>query len=216
MDLHTARSSSRRCGVPHASGDGPSGPSCCCTCRRCSPREWGWTDEAVKFWERVIVFPTRVGMDRRTGSFPPASRRVPHASGDGPNLEPVVLELQRCSPREWGWTVRIAILTTTNGVFPTRVGMDRRRSGARCYSSRVPHASGDGPASALPIVPPWVCSPREWGWTVRRDRRALRTDVFPTRVGSGERGLKRVEQSPEHQSHGRSPRGERGSKLRLG
>ncbi len=74
---------SRWC-IPHARGDGP------CTLRRpnmlseYSPRTWGWTVSSADADESGIVFPTHVGMDRRSRDSPHSRCGIPHARGDGP------------------------------------------------------------------------------------------------------------------------------------
>jgi len=135
------------------------------------------------FPTRVGVFPTRVGMDRLRILELGMLARVPHASGDGPQVPPDGIADPQCSPREWGWTAIPGSPATRSGVFPTRVGMDRL---ARRYPNGahgVPHASGDGPTSAAVASITGTCSPREWGWTDDRQRLARRDWVFPTRVG---------------------------------
>ena len=68
-------------------------------------------------------------------------------------------------------------------VFPTRVGMVRRRVRNDPRHSRFPHARGDGPAILAHVEDMDLFSPRAWGWSGKL--RALRGYllVFPTRVG---------------------------------
>ena len=68
---------------------------------------------------------------------------VPHASGDEP--------------------AQFDAIDKGIVLFPTRVGMNRRRRRPRFDAWAVPHASGDEPD---PIADPdktGYCSPREWG-----------------------------------------------------
>ena len=183
MDLPGRRPSPERLGVPHASGDGPTARPPSSRRRRCSPREWGWTDARHSDAPGDDVFPTRVGMDRSRPSTRARTASVPHASGDGPRLRPAICAASTCSPREWGWTDLSEHLTGARHVFPTRVGMDRRRRAAMRPSACVPHASGDGPTIALTRRMTHPCSPREWGWTVWVDPAEVTPTVFPTRVG---------------------------------
>src|SRR5438445_634603 len=52
--------------VPHARGDGPPIETTGGVGYGCSPRAWGWTGEAMETTVNEHVFPTRVGMDRRS------------------------------------------------------------------------------------------------------------------------------------------------------
>ena len=67
------------------------------------------------------------------------------------------------SPRAWGWTEVKLRRVEANPVFPTRVGVDRRKLREWPTLRRFPHARGGGPC-----VP---CA------------RAGGAGVFPTRVG---------------------------------
>ena len=169
--------------VPHASGDGPHGRRLCRLITGCSPREWGWTESPDQLGSSSPVFPTRVGMDRTVGQRRGADSRVPHASGDGPAENMGEVYASVCSPREWGWTAHHLGGVLGRVVFPTRVGMDRHRLPQHAGSSRVPHASGDGPPYALGLPQTAACSPREWGWTGVARRVCALHPVFPTRVG---------------------------------
>ena len=154
--------------VPHASGDGPIAPRCSRWWKRCSPREWGWTVTAPTPGDHAAMFPTRVGMDRIACHEITASMCVPHASGDGPVTRPGAVDTLWCSPREWGWTARRVRGRRGEEMFPTRVGMDRGLPTAAIRPADVPHASGDGPLGDRTITPATACSPRKWGWTVKR------------------------------------------------
>ncbi len=69
------------------------------------------------------VFPTCVGMARANW---PQRRRgtcIPHLRGDGPNGGGCVAAWNAYSPPAWGWPGNVVHDQTTNGVFPTCVGM---------------------------------------------------------------------------------------------
>ena len=57
---------------------------------------------------------------------------------------------------EWAYMVNAA-------VFPTHVGMNRRRCRYQAAPARVPHARGDEPLSTGQIRKWYMCSPRTWG-----------------------------------------------------
>src|SRR3990172_2178008 len=72
--------------VPHARGDGPASAGSLLVSLQCSPRAGGWTVVVAADRRLVEVFPTRVGMDRSSGTRRGAWCCVPHARGDGPSL----------------------------------------------------------------------------------------------------------------------------------
>ena len=185
MDRRMAMPATSPTRVPHARGDGPFTDYSETAEQTCSPRTWGWTDQATRHHLRLRVFPTHVGMDRWT--LQPATTRpgVPHARGDGPAVLGGGEVNQTCSPRTWGWTVLSNSYGLDPSVFPTHVGMDRPFSGRAMFTSCVPthvgmdrksapyrrwfpcvpHARGDGPFSGFPQGIWRTCSPRTWGWT---------------------------------------------------
>ncbi len=110
-------------------------------------------------------------------------RRVPRASGDGPETRPVEASAVWCSPRERGWSGRRARRALIHPVFPARAGMVRRRRRRRRRTRGVPRASGDGPSCRSSWSPCRLCSPRERGWSAHRMRRAGARCVFPARAG---------------------------------
>ena len=57
---------------------------------------------SFRLWQRVWVFPTRVGMNRIGGHLGYLRKGVPHARGDEPSTAPNSLPMEQCSPRAWG------------------------------------------------------------------------------------------------------------------
>ena len=168
---------------PHVCGDVPPVYMASPTPAKFSPRMWGCSVSRRVRLRHEDVFPTYVGMfraGRRAGAW---GRGFPHVCGDVPG---VVLGLPASSvfsPRMWGCS-----LAGTGGgrgsmVFPTYVGMFRRRGrtpeSPRCF----PHVCGDVPSArpAAPPVPPF--SPRMWGCSEHDRFSRHRLDVFPTYVG---------------------------------
>ncbi len=49
------------------------------------------------------------------------------------------------------------------GVFPTGVGMNRRRLAEYAFERGVPHGRGDEPTVTQDVVLSARCSPRAWG-----------------------------------------------------
>ena len=70
-------------------------------------------------------------------------KRIPHASGDEP-------EIQTNKDR-------------AAGVYPTRVGMNRAENDSGMIIYGIPHASGDEPYRPSLILHPGEYTPREWG-----------------------------------------------------
>ena len=111
----------------------------------------------------IIVFPTHVGVDRAHSARITSHRRFPHTRGGGPSIGHLSEMPTRFSPHTWGWTAYVYNQTTTTGVFPTHVGVDRKIL-----------------ADMLETAP---FSPHTWGWTACAAMAAHYTIVFPTHVG---------------------------------
>ena len=73
----------------------------------------------------MIIFPTRVGMDRNIITVFWERKYFPHACGDGPRRQGLLGGKLLFSPRVWGWTGIMGAIAPVLGIFPTRVGMDR-------------------------------------------------------------------------------------------
>ena len=71
-------------GFPHARGDGPTTSQTRSASSWFSPRPWGWSAPAESPASAGIVFPTPVGMVRRSSSRRRSRACFPHARGDGP------------------------------------------------------------------------------------------------------------------------------------
>ena len=185
-----------RSGVPHARGDGPNQTAIITRGHRCSPRTWGWTVVPLLCPGNCRVFPTHVGMDRLAPPSVGLRPCVPHARGDGPTGDIVMLKLKMCSPRTWGWTEAGLIAGGIAVVFPTHVGMDRERTGLATARESVPHARGDGPDLGITVSEAATCSPRTWGWTDRPRLAGRVRCVFPTHVGMDRRIPRAARTSP--------------------
>ncbi len=81
-------------------------------------------------------------------------------------------------------------------VFPTHVGVDRRRSGRPPRCPSFPHARGGGPSRFGPPRPQVVFSPRTWGWTAGEGLHRPAPRVFPTHVGVDRRPRRKRTTSP--------------------
>ncbi len=154
--------------IPHTRGDGPFLYIALKVLFLYSPHAWGWTETHEEKPMYRVVFPTRVGMDRRAVTSTKLPVRIPHTRGDGPNTSEIISYAVTYSPHAWGWTVPHAPRRRQSSVFPTRVGMDRREKGQEKKINRIPHTRGDGPVLSDFNGCGYTYSPHAWGWTVNR------------------------------------------------
>ncbi len=169
--------------VPHGRGDGPRSLAMRSAFLKCSPRAWGWSDGSAQACHEPQVFPTGVGMVRRTSAPGASLGGVPHGRGDGPAAPTVRCGSWTCSPRAWGWSAEVVHQLELLAVFPTGVGMVRPASRRPAAPPRVPHGRGDGPLYHDNYDGSTTCSPRAWGWSVRNPQTGRQQRVFPTGVG---------------------------------
>ena len=134
-----------------------------------------------------MVFPTPVGMDRRSGPRTMQKPGFPHARGDGPSPLYILNSEAQFSPRPWGWTDGRPLYHVALKVFPTPVGMDRLTGSSTLSSGSFPHARGDGPPEREHTPPALAFSPRPWGWTAVGGTQMASFNVFPTPVGMDRR-----------------------------
>ena len=129
--------------------------------------------------------------------------RFPHTCGGVPEVEQVTVARGWFSPHMWGCTSFTRPSGSPVIVFPTHVGVYRKKAGVVCTDSRFPHTCGGVPclpgARTRRIrfphtcggVPLWVIdgdkepkfSPHMWGCTVTLKPSPRHGGVFPTHVG---------------------------------
>ncbi len=107
----------------------------------------------------------------------------PHTRGDGPRAEFMEQIYPAFSPHAWGWSAESFNQGDLRVIFPTRVGMVRRRARTRGRTDDFPHTRGDGPIKRAAVHPGLLFSPHAWGWSVIMPFSRHRKDIFPTRVG---------------------------------
>ena len=107
----------------------------------------------------------------------------PHARGDGPQQYRPFFIPHTFSPRPWGWSVEWQCQGMGNKVFPTPVGMVRKRSMGLFSWCCFPHARGDGPCCHCLTFTVFMFSPRPWGWSEDKVVVFAHHRVFPTPVG---------------------------------
>ena len=151
---------------PHMRGDGPDAAAAAAMLTEFSPHAWGWSDKEEIHMSKTEVFPTCVGMVRRSSWASWASRRFPHMRGDGPAKPYRDLAREKFSPHSWGWSEAIAGDVLGRFVFPTCVGMVRVRVMRRAMCKSFPHMRGDGPESLSVARTRAMFSPHAWGWSV--------------------------------------------------
>ena len=91
------------------------------------------------------------------------------------------------SPRPWGWPVVFETAVRFGRVFPTPVGMARRRRRINFGRFGFPHARGDGPIMDQQAAMNARFSPRPWGWPAAAGFLRESCAVFPTPVGMARR-----------------------------
>ena len=147
------------------------------------PRSWGWS------W-RVTIRIDPAGLSHACGNGPWRDKagnmqeEFPHARGDGPYKAQTQTGFSMFSPRSWGWSVfRRQEKGRQGQVFPTLVGMVRRREPGGARQHRFSHARGDDPFGTGGGNVPLVFSPRSWGWSETTIGPLSARLVFPTTVG---------------------------------
>ncbi len=148
-----------------------------------SPHAWGWTFAVERRKIKREVFPTRVGVDRRSLRHCVCTIRFPHTRGGGPMMPVGEETALPFSPHAWGWTATSSRCVRKRLVFPTRVGVDQCTEAQQRLNGRFPHTRGGGPPDIAAQYEQMAFSPHAWGWTDMLDGFPASADVFPTRVG---------------------------------
>ena len=130
---------------PHTRGGGPHNALPFVRRGWFSPHAWGWTEMNGSTHCSLMVFPTRVGVDRSSLLFSTGYCRFPHTRGGGPCGCGRFGHGPGFSPHAWGWTVGGCIDEEAVLVFPTRVGVDRTFRTNSGPNGSFPHTRGGGP-----------------------------------------------------------------------
>ena len=131
---------------PHSRGDGPHLLFSLSFQFQFSPLAWGWSGKCLNTLERLKVFPTRVGMVRRSSPSAILWACFPHSRGDGPRCMNLKTILEMFSPLAWGWS--------------------RSESDGEAKTMCFPHSRGDGPLDVVTHKKVKRFSPLAWGWSV--------------------------------------------------
>ncbi len=151
-------------GIPHLRGDGPKTKMTAEPPTQYSPPAWGWPVGSIQRESRIVVFPTCVGMARCNHCSQTRRLSIPHLRGDGPAVRSIRRQTFRYSPPAWGWPAKAFRLAGPSKVFPTCVGMARKKTTPSRFARSIPHLRGDGPSiSPVPTFAP-TYSPPAWGW----------------------------------------------------
>ena len=138
----------RAWGFPHVCGDVPPELAPGAAEPPFSPRMWGCS--GVKHGETApgAVFPTYVGMFRRSPTSTSGARSFPHVCGDVPSEYGRYYDTAQFSPRMWGCSLRQRGCGGAIRVFPTYVGMFLSTLSGYRSPVRFPHVCGDVPLVA--------------------------------------------------------------------
>ncbi len=172
-------------GSPRASGGGPPVSLPVGRIRRFSPRERGWSDALSLGCSTALVLPARAGVVRSGTARRTGGGCSPRASGGGPTARTTVTVSTAFSPRERGWSGRLAHGHTERVVLPARAGVVRRPHSLSRRTVGSPRASGGGPPSSAAGAENLVFSPREREWSGVGARRSQAYQVLPARAGVG-------------------------------
>ena len=129
------------------------------------------------------MFPTHVGIARRTARAVLFGCHVPYACGDCAVHIVAGLRPGLCSLRMWGLR---EVATGNEGrhwMFPTHVGIARHSTLAYEVATDVPYACGDCAKRGCGFVSARICSLRMWGLRASGAYGAMGGEMFPTHVG---------------------------------
>ena len=129
------------------------------------------------------MFPTHVGIARRKAANLRQRAHVPYACGDCAACADGNATRAQCSLRMWGLRDAAPQAPPTYPMFPTHVGIARRRPARRRPLRNVPYACGDCAASSGGGGTGAGCSLRMWGLRAVPLRQAPGAYMFPTHVG---------------------------------
>ena len=153
----------RRWHVPYACGDCANTSSTSIRPILCSLRMWGLRGQIRCGPRHPAMFPTHVGIARMGSSRAFAWLYVPYACGDCALIDGPGAGLSVCSLRMWGLRVLIPAGARLVIMFPTHVGIARRRAGPPRSDAYVPYACGDCAPTPRKAGEPGSCSLRMWG-----------------------------------------------------
>ena len=128
-----------------------------------SPHAWGCSVVVPGVSGLRVVFPTRVGMFRLLWSMVLFLVCFPHTRGDVPSALRSSQPIRRFSPHAWGCSESQRTPGHSGQVFPTRVGMFRKRTTKAVGRHKF--------------------SPHAWGCSGHLTFALRFKGVFPTRVG---------------------------------
>ena len=114
------------CRFPHACGGVPGTDQLAAVKLLFSPRMWGCTGVFMEIPEKVLVFPTHVGVYRYCARSQWLLQRFPHACGGVPKTGAAGSHGHSFSPRMWGCTDVYLTEDEAASVFPTHVGVYRQ------------------------------------------------------------------------------------------
>ena len=173
--------------VPYACGDCAMVYQAIERLAECSLRMWGLRVSPRANQRPARMFPTHVGIARRSGNCTRRCRYVPYACGDCACGKLIVFPDEACSLRMWGLRGRAVYQRVAAPMFPTHVGIARVRQFHNGFDHDVPYACGDCANAGKGCKSTFECSLRMWGLRDGLTVEARLTDMFPTHVGIARR-----------------------------
>ena len=130
-------------GFPHVCGDWKNWELQALLVIPFSPRVWGLKGYPLSPFSYNQVFPTCVGIESLQAFRMKAGGRFPHVCGDWKVAESNFNWVFPFSPRVWGLKFTSLKNNFNFAVFPTRVGVDRRKGAGNWKLACFPHACRD-------------------------------------------------------------------------
>ena len=148
-----------------------------------SPRAWGCFQTKSGGGERIVVFPTCVGVFPMSLTLPLLKGSLPHVRGGVSAHVAGDFTAGSSSPRAWGCFHLLHILFILGPVFPTCVGVFLGLNARTATQTSLPHVRGGVSAAGENRFTDRQSSPRAWGCFYSCQAGISLSPVFPTCVG---------------------------------
>ena len=168
---------------PHTRGDVPFTGLVAALSQSFSPHTWGCSDWFTGSSSNKKVFPTHVGMFRKSLHAFVITHGFPHTRGDVPAPTRIRNATLSFSPHTWGCSGDVPLGGENAPVFPTHVGMFLGSMELLTILTGFPHTRGDVPDFFDYQAQYNTFSPHTWGCSAPSPGSRVRSVVFPTHVG---------------------------------
>ncbi len=169
--------------APRTRGDGPPASLRKISGAHCSPHPRGWSLWAVAASGTTSLLPAPAGMVPRPRGTAYRAHTAPRTRGDGPVPNSADAPGIHRSPHPRGWSHGPVVRAHDDALLPAPAGMVPSRAGAGTAWWSAPRTRGDGPSSALPMLPLPHCSPHPRGWPPRPEGEVGLWLLLPAPVG---------------------------------